>query len=114
MHKKGSAYVLLYKEERVPEFLGNIEHIELIDSTDAVPLEWTTIMISGGRKDKISKGDIAGLFIKNGGLTADEVGLIEIKKDCAFVAVRRNKVDKIIKSFNNTRIKKKKVRLSLV
>ena len=49
MHKEGSAYVLLYKEERVPEFLGNIEHIELIDSTDAVPLEWTTIMISGGQ-----------------------------------------------------------------
>ena len=70
--------------------------------------------ISGGRKDKISKGDIAGLFFKQGGLKRDELGIIELKQDCSFVAVPRSKTQKLIDQLNNQRIKKRKVRISLL
>ena len=71
-----------------------------------------TLFISGGRKDKISKGDIAGLFFKQGQLQKDQLGMIEIKNDCAFVAVAAIEAKRLIKSLNNTKLKNKKVRIT--
>ena len=71
-----------------------------------------TSFISGGRKDKISKGDIAGLFLKQGKLEKDQLGVIEIKQDCAFVAVHASKIKQVIEKTNNSKLKKKKVRVS--
>ena len=42
------------------------------------------------KKHKISKGDIVGLFIKQGKIQSEELGLIEIKQECAFVAVHKD------------------------
>ena len=73
--------------------------------------KWKTIFVSGGRRDKISKGDIAGLFIKKGDLEGSELGVIELKTDCAFVAVSSIKADALCHKLNNERLKKKKVRI---
>ena len=75
---------------------------------------WETLFISGGRKDKISKGDIAGMFFKLGKLTKDQLGIIELKQDCAFVAVPASMVDHLVENLNNTRLKKKKVRVTRI
>ena len=72
------------------------------------------MFISGGRRDKISKGDIAGLFFKQGGLKSDELGVIELKQDCAFVAIPKQRALSVIEKTNNTRLKKKKVRITLL
>jgi hypothetical protein len=68
----------------------------------------------GGRKDKISKGDIAGLFLKEGGLKPNQLGVIELKRDCAYIAVHRSEVDKMLKVLDNKKLKKKKIRLHLL
>jgi len=76
--------------------------------------KWTTLYISGGRRDKISKGDIAGLFLKQAKLNANQLGVIELKQDCAYVSVRSSKVMEAIQMTNNSKLKKKKVRVSVV
>ncbi len=78
------------------------------------PPFWTTLFISGGRKDKISKGDIAGVFFKQGNISKDQLGVIELKQDCAFVAVPVSIADDLVAKLNNVRLKKKKVRVFLV
>ena len=78
------------------------------------PQYWKTLFISGGRKDKISKGDIAGLFFKQGKLNKHELGTIELKQDCAFVAVPLSLADDLVLHLNNKRLKKKKVRVTLL
>lgn len=114
MHQDGTAYVLHWEKEALPDFI-NIDAIEtLIDTTALTPSKWATLFISGGRKDKISKGDIAGLFMKKGKLEKDQLGIIELKQDCAFVAVVASVADNMVQQFNNTRLKKKKVRVSLI
>ena len=85
--------------------------VEIPNSSVPSSSKWSTLFISGGRKDKISKGDKAGLFLKQGNLTEDDLGLIELKTDCAFVGIKKEKIGSIITKFNNTRIKKRKVRL---
>jgi hypothetical protein len=78
------------------------------------PQFWETLFISGGRKDKISKGDIAGLFFKQGNITKDQLGVIELKRDCAFVAVPKSISKQLAEKLNNTRLKKKKVRVTVL
>jgi superfamily II DNA/RNA helicase len=111
---KGNAYVLKWKEERLPEFIGTPPVEDISKQSIRKPVFWETLFISGGRKDKISKGDIAGMFFKLGKLTKDQLGIIELKQDCAFVAVPASMVDHLVENLNNTRLKKKKVRVTRI
>ncbi|WP_452224456.1 DEAD/DEAH box helicase [Lacinutrix chionoecetis] len=114
MNAQGTAYVLQWENEYLPEFI-NTSQIEKVGGKQTkMESEWSTLFISGGRKDKISKGDIAGLFFKQGNLERNELGVIELKQDCAFVAVPKEKIQSVIEKTNNTRLKKKKVRVSLI
>lgn len=114
MEEKGTAYVLKWEKEQLPEFIEEsfIQHLE--SNSIKKETEWKTLFISGGRKDKISKGDIAGLFFKQGNLNKDELGTIELKQDCSFVSVVSSKAHEVIKTLDNSRLKKKKVRIRLV
>ena len=113
MNQSGTAYVLHWEQETLPDFI-QADATEVLKSAPLpAPSPWTTLYISGGRRDKISKGDIAGLFFKKGGLDKGQLGVIEIKPECAYVAVDSQEVDRLINQLNNQRLKKKKVRLSL-
>ena len=119
MKRDGSAYVLHWEQEKLPEYLpelGSEENpIETLISTDKPqPSSWKTLFVSGGRRDKISKGDIAGLFFHQGELKKDELGIIELKNDCAFVAVKSSRAERVVKLVSDTRLKKKKVRVTLI
>lgn len=114
MHNEGTAYVLKWEGEDLPDLIQDIEPEELNDASPPSPSKWATLFISGGRKDKISKGDIAGLIFKKGGLKKDELGIIELKQDCAFVAVLATKADEMVSLLDNARLKKRKVRVRVI
>lgn len=114
MHESGTAYVLKWVQEELPDFIDAPDEEVLEPAPLPQPSAWKTVFISGGRKDKISKGDIAGLFFKQGELKHDQVGTIELKQDCAFAAVKATKVDQLIRKVDNSRLKRKKVRVSLI
>ncbi|MFC5048102.1 DEAD/DEAH box helicase [Aquimarina hainanensis] len=115
MHNKGIAYIIDTTDSNLPEFIHNHKVITIQNNAQPLlPSNWITLFISGGRKDKISKGDIAGLLMKQGGLSKDQVGGIELKQDCAFVAVHPEKNLEFLKKINNTRLKKKKVRITKI
>jgi superfamily II DNA/RNA helicase len=119
MHANGTAYVIIDPKERIPEYFQHIETTLFTTAktptTENLPvLNFQTLYVTGGRKDKISKGDIVGLFMKQGGLTNEELGAIEIKTDCSFVAVATSKVPFILENLNNVKLKTKKVRISIV
>jgi superfamily II DNA/RNA helicase len=124
MNTKGSAYVLYYEDESLPDFIEDLELFKQnlneknteksIEKQLPNSSEWLTLYISGGRKDKISKGDIAGLFFKQGNLEKDQVGIIELKNDCAFISVKKEVVNELLPKVNNMKLKNKKVRISVV
>jgi superfamily II DNA/RNA helicase len=113
MNANGTAYIIQWEKENLPEFVGNIDTEELTRDLTLKASQWKTLFISGGRKDKISKGDIAGLFFKKGNLEKNELGIIEIKEECAFVAIHAKKALPTIKLLNNQFIKRRKVRISM-
>ncbi len=114
MHSDGTAYVLQWEQEKLPEFIPDLEVEDLKTAAPPNTSKWKTLYISGGRRDKISKGDIAGLFFKQAKLNNDQLGIIELKQDCAYVAVQSSLADQVIKMTNNSKLKKKKVRVSLI
>lgn len=114
MNAKGTAYILKWIEEPLPDYIPNTEIQHWENEIPQNEDQWVTVFVSGGRKDKISKGDIAGLFHKQGKLRKDQLGTIELKQDCAFVAIHRDKVQQLITLVDNSRLKKKKVRVKKV
>ncbi|WP_040281579.1 DEAD/DEAH box helicase [Psychroserpens damuponensis] len=110
----GTSYIIKWKDQLLPDFINVKNPIDVSSKAPYKKQYWETLFISGGRKDKISKGDIAGLFFKQGGLKKDQLGTIELKPDCAFVAVPVALVDQLISTLNNSRLKKKKVRITVL
>lgn len=114
VNEKGTAYVLQWTKERLPNFIKKDKPIDISKKAPHQPRFWETLFISGGRKDKISKGDIAGLFFKQGAINKDQLGVIELKQDCAFVAVPVSIAKDLVKKLNNSRLKKRKIRVTIV
>lgn len=119
MNRNGIAYILHWKEEELPDFIQEIapENLNIEDQQKATlpsPVKWKTLYITGGRRDKISKGDVAGLFLKQGQIQKDQLGVIELKQNCTYAGVHAEIAEMLIKRTNNSKLKKKKVRISLI
>ncbi|GAA3520753.1 DEAD/DEAH box helicase [Aquimarina addita] len=114
VNAEGTAYILKWEKENLPDFIKNTSQATITGETKRNPSYWQTLFISGGRKDKISKGDIAGLFFKQGKIQKDQLGIIELKQDCTFVAVPVSIANKLVTTLNNSRLKKKKVRITII
>ena len=114
MFNDGTAYVLKWKNENLPDFIQDAAIEKIQQASVPSPSKWTTLFVSGGRKDKISKSDIAGLFLKQGKLSPDQLGVIELKQDCAFVSVDKSKAKQLIQLTDNSKLKNKKVRITVI
>jgi len=114
MHAKGTAYLVVTEEEHY-KYLPEDTEEEKLENTYKLPeaSDWVTLYIANGKKDKINKIDIVGLFLKKGGLQKDDLGLIEVKDTSSYVAVKRNVVDKLLKVLNHEKIKGKKLKLEV-
>jgi len=122
MHADGTAYLILAEDERMPEYINNREIgagnslEELVVSKKwqlPPPPEFICLYISAGKKDKISKGDIAGLLTKKGGLQGDEVGLITTLDHSSYACIKRTLVDTVLANIKNERVKKMKVKIEV-
>ncbi|WP_103068204.1 DEAD/DEAH box helicase [Aquimarina sediminis] len=114
VNEKGTAYIIKWEEELLRDFIPETTPADVSEIANRKPQYWETLFVSGGRKDKISKGDIAGLFFKQGNLAKDQLGVIELKQDCTFVAVPVTIARELVTKLNNSRLKKKKVRVTIL
>ncbi|WP_276495849.1 DEAD/DEAH box helicase [Pontibacter litorisediminis] len=122
--KSGTVYTLLnprelQKLEQWPEVQVNewLDPRELTSTNTLAPVEapaLTTLHISGGRKDKLSPRDIVGALIAEVGLSAAEIGKIEIQDHHSFVAIPEEAAGTAVKKLNGAKIKGKKYKVSFV
>jgi len=114
MHAKGTAYAILTSEENYKYLPDDIEE-EVLQDRYVLPQEsdWVTLYLAHGKKDKINKIDIVGLFLQKGELVKDDLGLIEVKDTTSYVAVKRSKITQLLKKLNGEKIKGKKLKLEI-
>lgn len=115
MHAEGTAYLLLSPEEPLPAYAGeHPEPVVLPEQTDLPPVaRWTTLYISGGKKDKLSKVDVVGFLVQKGGIAKDDIGKIEILDFMSFVAVKKSVVRRVLKQVAEEKMKGKKYKINV-
>ena len=103
----GTSYLILNEEEKLPSYISqDIETVVLPESPPRPPKSvWATIYIGKGKKEKLSRIDIAGFLYKKGNLSREDVGAIDVKEHYSFVAIRRTKVKQLLNLIQGEKIK---------
>lgn len=114
MKAKGTVYVMLANDER-SDFIDKKMPLEDLSGNYKLhnDTDFTTIYIGAGKKDKVNKIDIVGYLIKIGELQKEDIGLIEVKDLQAFAAVSSTKVKSLLSKLQNTKLKNKKIKITI-
>lgn len=90
MGADGTVFSIIADGENIPEYVVWDRPLSPRgEAADPIRSDTATIYINAGKKEKISRGDIAGYLIHRGGLRPDEVGRITLDDHSALVAVPR-------------------------
>ena len=119
MHRDGVAYVLAWEQEVLPDYLAEVysEHLDvdgLPAANQEAPAPQATLYISAGRGAKVSKGDIVGFLVKQGGVAADQIGVIEVQQRGSYVGVAAEVAEQLAGTVDGKRLKKGKVRVRVL
>lgn len=115
MNASGTAYIIQFKDEKIPYYIPDNLHILQVTKGNPLPNhpEYQTIYVSGGKKNKLNKGDIVGFFLQKGKLDKSEIGLIEVKDFISFVAVKATVVKKLLANIKDEKMKGKKYKIEV-
>ncbi|MDE6248245.1 MAG: DbpA RNA binding domain-containing protein [Paramuribaculum sp.] len=115
MGASGTVYYITSEGEDIPEYVEwDREYVPTGQSADPIRSHVATLYFNAGKKEKISRGDVAGFLIANAALAPDEVGKIVIKDHSALAAVPAEKASDVLQAANTARLKGKKVRVTLL
>lgn len=91
------------------EFL-EIDELKVVNGFEMKP-KFITLVIEGGKKDKLRAGDILGALTKDAKISGDSIGKIDIYDRQSYVAVESSKIDAAYEKLKNSKIKAKKFSL---
>lgn len=113
--KSGQVYVILHAQETAPEYMdfhGNYDPSSH-PAREKAESRMSTIYLSGGKKEKISKGDIMGFIVNHGGIEAQEIGLINVHDHYSLAAVPATKAHDVLTKISQQKIKGQKLKISI-
>jgi len=67
--------------------------------------KYLTLYISGGRKDKVRRGDVLGAIVKEAGVEGKYVGKIDVVDHSTYVAIERDYAHQVVSRLNQGKIK---------
>jgi ATP-dependent RNA helicase DeaD len=71
------------------------------------------LFVSVGKKDRISKGDIAGAFASLSGIHGEDIGIIDLYEKFSFVEVMEKDLNRVLESVNGNKVKGRKVNIEI-
>lgn len=111
----GTIYVITAENDNRPEYMDfDREYVPTGHSDDPIGSDIATIYFNVGRREKISRGDIAGFLINRGGLAPDEIGRIDVGDHSAIAAIPAAKVNKVLDSISPYKLKNQRVRVTRI
>lgn len=111
MGAQGAAYAIISENDKLPEFARNLAAAK-VEPSDATWQPMATLYLNAGKKEKISRGDIVGYLCQKGGLTSAEIGKIDIRDHCAYVAVPADKARATAVALSPHKLKNTRVRVT--
>lgn len=115
MEATGNAILMLKKQDYLPDYIHSSPKELVLGNTKILPAKpaWETLFFGAGKKDKVNKIDIVGFLSKVGGLTKDEVGLVEVKDNNAYAAVKRDKIHDLLEKIQREKIKGRRIKIEI-
>lgn len=103
----GAVYLISFENKSLPEFVPESLSEYTLPKRAVLPPapQWSILYIGKGKRDKLSRGDIAGFFIKIGGLKAEDVGTILVFDNYSYAAVRMKYMRAVLKAVEGKKIK---------
>lgn len=112
---QGTVYAIMSEGEKLPDgVIADKELQEITPSDSPIVATMVTLYINAGKKEKISKGDVAGYVMQKGGLTREEVGRIMVDDHYSLVAVVAEKARSVVSKLSPHKLKNTRVRVSVV
>lgn len=104
---EGAVYMIAFENKELPDFVPSELEEYALPKRNTLPSapQWTALYVGKGKRDKISRGDLAGFFMKKGGLKPDEVGTILVFPDYSYVAIKLNRMREVLKKVAGEKIK---------
>jgi ATP-dependent RNA helicase DbpA len=91
----------------------DLSGLTVTDDTPLVP-PMSTLLILGGRKDKIRPGDVMGARAGEAGLTREQVGKITVADQSTYVAVTRSLAKETVRKLSAGKLKGKTVKARIL
>jgi superfamily II DNA/RNA helicase len=115
MNATGTAYIVMFKDDVLPEYIPQGIDVMKLNDNNHLPQkpQFQTIYISGGKKNKLNRGDIVGFFLQVGKLNKEDLGLIEVKDFISFAAVKSSMVNKLLSNIKDQKMKGKKYKIEV-
>lgn len=111
----GNVYVITAEGEDLPDFVEYERELYPDMTADfRIDAEMALVYFDKGKRDKISRGDVAGFVMKKADVPASCVGKITLGLSYALVAVNPLYVEKIVSTAKANKVKNVKVRASLI
>lgn len=114
--KEGDIYVLIGPDEDVKPYVEFDDTKYVSGHYTDKPLQsgFDTLRFSAGKKEKLSKGDIVGFLIKEGGADGKRLGKIDVYDHYSLAAIPRDESERILTDIKGKKIKGVKRLISLV
>lgn len=112
MGAAGRAFAIVSDKDKIPDFFPALDNYWPEGNAAIQPSRWATLHFNAGRREKISRGDIAGFLMQKGGLEKDEVGKIDVRDHQAYAAVPADKARETVIAVQPYKIKNTRVRVS--
>ena len=71
----------------------------------------TKLYFNGGKKKKLRAVDFVGAICRVPGITAEDIGIIDIQENISYVEVLNNKGEEVLKAMKNSTIKGKQLKV---
>jgi ATP-dependent RNA helicase DeaD len=115
MHASGVAYFFDEENEKLPAYLDELPEELVLENKNKQPSKeiWTTLYISGGKKDKINKIDIVGFCLQKGGIEKEALGKIEVQDFTSYFAIHTAKVSVFLKNIKDQKLKGKRMKIEV-
>lgn len=111
----GDVFIITSEADNIPEYVvWDHDYHPTGKNADPLRARYVTLHINAGKKEKISRGDVVGLLCQKGGLSADQIGKIDVSDHQILVAVDHDHADKVLKAVAGEKIKGKRVRITRV
>ena len=113
VEEDGDIYMLVGPEEEVRDYVTFDDTLALDNSRRAkLKSGKMTLYVGGGKKEKVSRGDILGFITKECGVPASAVGKINVYDHYSLVAVSDDEVPGLLNAASGKKLKGEKRRIT--